>query len=65
MKKAAIKKRATNRTRKAHRQGEVRTEVISEDKGVLCPDCREPMTEVVTHTFKWECRCSPGIHYCE
>jgi hypothetical protein len=49
-------------------QENVRKESVSEDSRMLCPDCREPMTQVLmhaTHTLKWECRCAPGIQYCE
>jgi hypothetical protein len=65
MKKTSIKKRVTTPKRRAHAQEELCKESIREDSGILCPDCREPMIQVLTHAFKWECRCSPGIHYCE
>lgn len=70
MKKASMKKLLVPRTRRAHRQ-EARKEVRKDvEDGVSCPDCREPMTQALTDTtltyaLKWECRCSPGIHYCE
>jgi len=63
--KAAMKNRVVPRGKQAHRQ---ETKAVPKDMedGVSCPDCREPMTQVLTvTTFKWECRCSPGIHYSE
>lgn len=66
MKKSSMKKRLVSRNKRARRQG-VRKEAPKDmrEDGVSCPDCREPMTQVLTvTTFKWECRCSPGIHYC-
>lgn len=67
MKKASMKKRVAPQSKRARRQ-EVTREARKgrrEDR-VSCPDCREPMTQVLTvATLKWECRCSPGIHYCE
>ena len=66
-KKAAMKKRVVPQNKRAYRQ-EAMKETPKEmmEDGVLCPDCREPMTQVLTvTTFKWECRCLPGIHFCE
>jgi len=65
MKKAGIKKRVIPQRSKPHAQDKLSKAGLSENSGILCPDCREPMTEVVTHAFKWECRCLPGIHFCE
>jgi hypothetical protein len=66
-KKAAMKKRIAHRSKRAPRQ-EVTKEARKDtrDEGISCPDCREPMTQVLTvTTFKWECRCLPGVHFCE
>ena len=63
MKKMSTKKRVVTQKKR----GRLRFNKAStmEDSGVSCPDCREPMTQVLTATtFKWECRCAPGIHYC-
>jgi hypothetical protein len=65
MKKASIKKRVVIHRNNPHAHDESSKEDFRENSGMLCPDCREPMTEVVTHAFKWECRCLPGIHFCE
>jgi hypothetical protein len=52
-------------TRRRRLQIETRKQDTRED-GISCSDCREPMTQVLTvTTFKWECRCLPGIHFCE
>lgn len=60
------KKRVTKQGKRAHAQRELPKADIREDRGVPCPDCREPMTQVLTvTTIKWECRCLPGIHFCE
>jgi hypothetical protein len=66
MKKAAPK--ISTRKRKAPRRRPPAKSHKPDTKadGILCPDCREPMTQVLTvTTFKWECRCLPGIHFCE
>jgi len=66
MRAAFPKKRITNQRKRAQAQKELSTPNIGEDSGVSCPDCREPMTQVLTvTTIKWECRCLPGIHFCE
>jgi hypothetical protein len=64
MKKAASKKRVTQKN-KRHAQDELSQAGLKDNSGILCPDCREPMTEVLTNASKWECRCLPGIHFCE
>jgi hypothetical protein len=62
--KTSTKKRVTQRR---HPRAQTGKKGTREDE-ILCPDCREPMTQVVMHTtyiFKWECRCLPGIHFSE
>ncbi len=63
MKKSSTEKQVITRKKRVRLQfNKART---MEDSGVPCPDCREPMTQVSTvTTFKWECRCAPGVHYC-
>jgi acetyl-CoA carboxylase beta subunit len=65
MKKASKKpigtQKRTSKSQEAHSK-----EGVREDRWMTCPDCREPMTQVLTvNTFKWACRCLPGIHFCE
>jgi hypothetical protein len=64
MKKAATKKQVTQRSKPPARD-ELSKKRFIENSGILCPDCGEPMTEVVTQALKWECHCLPGIHFCE
>jgi hypothetical protein len=65
MKNTSTRKKVAIQRRTPHARKELTKEDMKEDKGMSCPDCRELMTEVISHAFKWECRCLPGIHFCE
>lgn len=56
-KKAAMKKRVVSGNKRTYRQEAMKEppKDMRED-GVLCPDCREPMTQVLTGTLKYYAR---------
>jgi hypothetical protein len=64
-KKAVMKKRVVPWNKRAYRQEAMKeSSKDMREGGILCPDCREPMAQVVVaSTVKWECRCLPGIRF--